>query len=518
MAIFYLIQDIPSYFFRNAYNKRFYWSKVLIYQKYMSLYFTADNNEIESLWTWKIQSIIFGWCNARQNNIGAIIQQWLRMVIGIILWFSLVWSYLWLKEFLIVLSIFIWSFIFIQYGNKIIAWIRKEKRDALIEWDKRFVRMIMSKNEILQNNKSNIENTFIKAHYDNIYLIRLKESLKQVKTFDLQRVTFTLIRVWILWFALSQVQNWVYTIWTIWLLWMLVNQIYGNISDLNEFITSFHTDKINIDKLRDLFKETPQIKWYDTWETFIPTSWDIILDDVTYNYGKWEVLNNFSLHIAWWKKTALIWVSWSGKSTIIKLIAGYLYPQSWSVIIDNQELPNPTNDYYVSLSSYYKHIWYLTQEPSVFDGTIYENLMYALDYEPSEEELQNAIEWAQCQFINEFPDGINTQIWEKWIKLSGWQRQRLAIAKIFLKNPKIILLDEPTSALDSFSEEEVTKALNNLFEWRTVVIIAHRLQTVKHADKIIVLEKGHVVEEWHHRSLVLTGWVYAKMLELQSGF
>lgn len=87
-----------------------------------------------------------------------------------------------------------------------------------------------------------------------------------------------------------------------------------------------------------------------------------------------------------------------------------------------------------------------------------------------------------------------------------------------LKNPKIILLDEPTSALDSFSEEEVTKAFNNLFQWRTVIVIAHRLQTVKKADRIIVLDHGKIVEEWNHDSLVKSGGVYAKMLELQSGF
>jgi ABC-type multidrug transport system fused ATPase/permease subunit len=104
------------------------------------------------------------------------------------------------------------------------------------------------------------------------------------------------------------------------------------------------------------------------------------------------------------------------------------------------------------------------------------------------------------------------------VRLSGWQKQRLAIAKIFLKNPEIILLDEPTSALDSFSEEAITIALDELFKWRTVIIIAHRLQTVKKSDEIIVLEKGKIVQRGNHNSLVEQWWVYAKMLELQSGF
>jgi ABC-type multidrug transport system fused ATPase/permease subunit len=378
--------------------------------------------------------------------------------------------------------------------------------------------MIMSKNEILQNNKIDKEIWFIKRHFEAIYVVRLKESKKVILTFDLQRLTFTMIRIGIVAYAIVQIQKGFYSLGTLWLLWMLVNQIHWNIQELTDSVTKFYQDKVNIDRLRELFKDTPQIKWYDTGRIFTPSQWDIILENITYNYGKGEVLNDFSLHIVWWKKTALIWISGSWKSTIIKLIAGYLYPQHWAVKIDNQELPNPENTDYVSLSSYYKHIWYLTQEPSVFDGTIYENLTYALDHEPTESEIQDAIQWAQCQFINEFPEWVQTQIGEKWIKLSGGQRQRLAIAKVLLKNPKIILLDEPTSALDSFSEEEVTKAFNNLFTWRTVIIIAHRLQTVKHADRIIVLERGQVIEEWNHTSLVQSGWVYAKMLELQSGF
>lgn len=104
------------------------------------------------------------------------------------------------------------------------------------------------------------------------------------------------------------------------------------------------------------------------------------------------------------------------------------------------------------------------------------------------------------------------------MKLSGGQKQRLAIAKIFLKNPHIILLDEPTSALDSFSEEKISQAFHTLFEDRTVLIIAHRLQTVKEADVILVLENGQVSEQGNHQELIKKNGIYAKMLELQSGF
>jgi ABC-type multidrug transport system fused ATPase/permease subunit len=137
---------------------------------------------------------------------------------------------------------------------------------------------------------------------------------------------------------------------------------------------------------------------------------------------------------------------------------------------------------------------------------------------PNDEKIEAALRWAHCDFVWELEYGLDTEIGERGVRLSWWQKQRLAIAKIFLKNPEIILLDEPTSALDSFSEEHITKALDELFVGRTVVIIAHRLQTVKKADEIIVLEGGQVVEHWNHEELIKKWWLYNKMLELQSGF
>ena len=169
----------------------------------------------------------------------------------------------------------------------------------------------------------------------------------------------------------------------------------------------------------------------------------------------------------------------------------------------------------------YKHIWYLTQEPSVFDGSIKENLLYGMWEEKDIQEewkIHQAILDAKCEFIYDFKEWLETQIWERWVRLSGWQKQRLAIAKLFLKNPEIIILDEPTSALDSFSEEAIRESFEKLFVWKTVFIIAHRLQTVKTADDIIVFEWWKVIERGNHEELLWQNWYYKKMLELQSGF
>ncbi len=144
---------------------------------------------------------------------------------------------------------------------------------------------------------------------------------------------------------------------------------------------------------------------------------------------------------------------------------------------------------------YFSHIGYLSQDPNIFDGTIYENLTYALSYPPEEKKLKEVIAASKCEFVWSFADQLQTEIGEKGIRLSGGQKQRLAIAKIMLKSPNIILLDEPTSALDSFNEAQLTEALNNLFKDKTVIIVAHRLQTVKSADRILFIENGKVAEE-----------------------
>lgn len=240
--------------------------------------------------------------------------------------------------------------------------------------------------------------------------------------------------------------------------------------------------------------------------------------DVTFRYNEKDILHDFSLSIQGGKKTALVGQSGSGKSTLVKLIAGYLHATSGTITVDKQQLPTESNlDESIALQSYYTHIGYLTQEPSVFDGTIIENLTYAVQEDVTQDQIDQAITRAQCEFVYEFADKLNTEIGEKGIRLSGGQRQRLAIAKIFLKNPEIIILDEPTSALDSFSEEKISQALHELFKDRTVIIIAHRLQTVKQADDIIVLEEGKIMERGNHDTLIAHNGIYKKMLDLQSG-
>lgn len=518
MAILFLLGDLPSAAFRRITNRMGRNIESSLYQQYIGKYIVGDNNKFESLGTWRISNVIGKGITSWVNILTNIPNDFVKLAVGVIAWLIIVGLNLWIKWFLIFIAIFGLSFIFIQFANKKLALLRKERREVYTEQDRNTTRLIMSKFEVLQNNKFPYEKGKIASFYEMLFTLWKRESKKMILTFDLQRVTFTFLRIWLIYYVITHIGKGGFSIGDLALFWMMFNQIYGNIMDLNFYVTNAHQQVIYIRKLWDTFDEIPALAGYDVGKEFKLKTGHIEINNITYSYGKWDVLEDFSLSIEGWAKTAFVGISGSGKSTLIKLIAGYIHPQDGEVIIDGQALPNTRSKNHVSLKSYYQQVGYLTQEPNIFDGTIYENLTYALVEKPSQEQIDAAIQWSQCQFIYEFPEGVQTEIGEKGIKLSGGQRQRLAIAKVMLKNPQIILLDEPTSALDSFSEEEVTKAFNNLFQWRTVIIIAHRLQTVKKADRIIVLDHGKIVEEWNHDSLVKSGGVYAKMLELQSGF
>jgi ABC-type multidrug transport system fused ATPase/permease subunit len=279
------------------------------------------------------------------------------------------------------------------------------------------------------------------------------------------------------------------------------------------FFKNFTKNFYSIEKIRDLFESTPRITWLDSGKSFEYKTWNIEVKNISFSYWENIVFRDFSLNITWKSRVALVWLSGSWKTTLIKLISGFLRTQSWKILIDGQDIAT------INLESYYKSIWYLTQEPSIFDWTIYENLTYWIQKNSiNSHDLGNVIKLAKCEFIYDLKEWLNTDIWEKWVRLSWWQKQRLAIAKLFLKNPSIIIMDEPTSALDSFSEESISDVFKTLFVWKTVLIVAHRLQTVKSADSILVFDAWKIVEYGNHDALIKTDWYYKRMLELQSGF
>jgi ATP-binding cassette subfamily B protein len=224
----------------------------------------------------------------------------------------------------------------------------------------------------------------------------------------------------------------------------------------------------------------------------------------TYPSGQ-TVLKDFTLDVPAGQRIGLVGRSGAGKSTIIALLQRLYDPAAGGVWVDGQNIAGVTQE---SLRS---SIAVVQQDISLFHRSLLENLRYGRP-EASDEEVFRAVEAAKCtEFINQLPEGFDTLVGERGMKLSGGQRQRLAIARAFLMNAPIVLLDEATSALDTESEQAIQEALSRLFKGRTVLAIAHRLSTLDAFDRIVVLDRGRIVEDGPPRRLLQTKGVYSRM-------
>jgi ATP-binding cassette subfamily B protein AbcA/BmrA len=202
--------------------------------------------------------------------------------------------------------------------------------------------------------------------------------------------------------------------------------------------------------------------------------------------------------------------SGGGKSTIFALLERFYQPTEGTVKIGDEAIEQ------LNLTNWRSQIGYVSQDSAVFAGSIRENLQYGLDRTLTEEELWHGLELAYAdQFVREFPEQLETELGERGVKLSGGQKQRIAIARAFLRDPKILMLDEATASLDSQSEEKVQRALDQLMEGRTTLVIAHRLSTIVDADHIYFIEKGQVTGHGTHAELIASHPLYAQYVQEQ---
>ncbi len=241
-----------------------------------------------------------------------------------------------------------------------------------------------------------------------------------------------------------------------------------------------------------------------------PISGKVVFDHVSFAYNQGEtVLKDLSLTAESGQMIAIVGPSGAGKSTIANLLPRFYDVTNGSVSIDGLDIRDAT------LASLREQIGIVPQETMLFNGTVYDNICYGrLDATP--EEVQAAAKAANAHhFISELSNGYQTQIGDRGANLSGGQRQRIAIARAILKNPRILILDEATSALDTESEKIVQEALDRLMQGRTSFVIAHRLSTIQAADRILVLERGELVEQGTHEALLAKGGLYAQLYHLQ---
>jgi len=225
--------------------------------------------------------------------------------------------------------------------------------------------------------------------------------------------------------------------------------------------------------------------------------------------AEYPVINDLSFSINKGETVAFVGASGAGKTTLINLVIGFLRPNSGQVLIDGKDL----ND--INLQSYRRHISVVPQTPILFTGTIRENITYGSE-NISDDSLNEVINAANLrELIDSLPDGLDTKITEHGSNLSGGQRQRVSIARAFVRNPKILILDEATSALDTLSEKKIQDSIERLVKDRTTLIVAHRLSTIRNADKIAVIGDGGMLEFGTYDELMEKRGEFYKLRSLQ---
>lgn len=248
---------------------------------------------------------------------------------------------------------------------------------------------------------------------------------------------------------------------------------------------------------------------------------EIVFDNVSFDYpdslgpegtitsaGK-AVLKGVSVSIPAGSLTALVGRSGGGKSTLVELIPRLRDVSGGRITLDGVDIAE------YDVGTLRKGIGYLTQTAMLFDDTVRENLIYGLDYVPTEEQIRGALEGAYATFVYDLPHGLETRLGDQGVRFSGGERQRVALARVLLEDASVLILDEPTSALDSESETYIQKALAKLHGTKTIIVIAHRLATVIKADQLLVIEEGRVVERGTHAELLAKGDAYHRLFESQ---
>jgi len=260
----------------------------------------------------------------------------------------------------------------------------------------------------------------------------------------------------------------------------------------------------------------PEISDHALSRPFAVRSGTVQFDDVSFGYNVHRersgelALKSLNLHVPSGYRIALVGRSGAGKTTMASLIPRFYEATRGRVLIDGRDVRHYT------LKSLRQHIALVAQDALLFSSSIGDNLRYARP-DATDQELTRALEMANLrEFVESLPDGIDTIIGERGIKISGGQRQRLAIARAFLKDSKIVILDEATSAVDSEAENQIHEAMERLMDGRTVFLIAHRLRSAVTADLIVVMDRGRIVETGKHAELTRRGGTYARLFNEQA--
>lgn len=288
-----------------------------------------------------------------------------------------------------------------------------------------------------------------------------------------------------------------------------VNLFLGPVNTLIAFMEQYQNGVTGFKRFLEIMDAEPELDKYDATD-IEKVEGDILFKNVTYGYeGDTDVLHDLTLEIKKGEIFALVGPSGGGKTTICHLIPHFYNVEKGEIFIDGKEIHD------ITMKSLRQNIGIVQQDVYLFNASIRDNILYGRPTATEEEVIEAAKRANIHDYVLTLENGYDTVIGERGVKLSGGQKQRLSIARVFLKNPPILILDEATSALDNTTEILIQRALDELCKGRTTIVVAHRLSTVKNANKIAVVSDGRITELGNHNELVELGGTYAGLYKLQ---
>ena len=401
----------------------------------------------------------------------------------------------WLKIFRWLLPTALFSLIVILISNIILKKLYNLKENILDNQEflnKHLIRGFMELVVFRTNEKYDTEIKATKDGIKNIVNAKIKIKLVHEMFFTAFDLIVTILKVLILAYAVLNTNLSVGAVVTI---IALLGKAYEPIAIFNVEYVDYKLNKVTVKKYIEFLDIKDDEALFNGIKIKKLTG-NISFKNVSYSYiDDKKIIDNLSLNIKENTKVALVGESGSGKSTIIKLIMGLIKYDKGSILIDKNELCN------LNLSSFYKHVTYVSQEAPICDGTLRENLIF--DKKIEDKKILEVLKLVCLdKFYERLENGLDTELGEKGIRMSGGERQRVALARLFFDSSKIIILDESTSAMDNITEKEVMNNILLNLKNKTMIIIAHRLETIKDVDNIFVLKDGKIVEEGKYKVLL----------------
>ena len=336
-------------------------------------------------------------------------------------------------------------------------------------------------------------------------LVRLQSALS-----PLVDVIVVLGTVLVLWVGVGRVLDGTMTLGLLLVFLAYLKALYDPMKELAKLTTVISRGQVSAERLLEILSTAPAIIDHPHARPAPPLTGAVELSGVSFGYAGAEVLHRINLRVGPGRMVAICGPTGAGKSTVVSLIPRLYDVTQGAVLLDGVDIRD------LQLETVRRQISMVLQDSILFRGTIYDNIAYGSD-NPSREQVLAAAEAAYVdEFVRDLPLGYDTPVAERGVSLSGGQRQRIAIARALVRDTPIVILDEPTSGLDAISEQYVMRGLDRLMVGRSVIVIAHRLSTLRRADVIYVLDHGRIVEAGSHADLIAAGGLYGRLDEIQN--